>query len=61
MKLKLMSDKELADKLKKIQEDYPTDQEVRHIEEDSFLTRLLLDLGYTELVKQYHTTCKWYA
>lgn len=37
------------------------DTEVAHIMADSILCRILLDLGYNEIVEAYDAVDKWYA
>ena len=38
-----------------------TDIEVAHIKADDILCRILLDLGYDEIVEAYDAVDKWYA
>lgn len=37
------------------------DTEVAHIKADDILCRILLDLGYDEIVEAYDAVDKWYA
>ena len=50
---------ELAERMRDIAED--PDQERRHRSMDSVLTYVLESLGYTEAVKIFLDTAKWYA
>lgn len=50
---------ELAESMRNISEN--DDQEFRHWAMDSALTDVLEALGYTEAVKIFHETPKWYA
>jgi hypothetical protein len=38
-----------------------TDTEVAHIDADGVLCRLLMSLGYEDVVDAYHNIGKWYA
>lgn len=50
---------ELAESMRNISEN--ADQEFRHRAMDSALTDVLEALGYTEAVKIFYETPKWYA
>lgn len=50
-----------AAKMRKIGEDEYLDNEVAHREADSLLCETLRELGYGEMVDEFHNIHKWYA
>lgn len=54
-----MTKEEAIEALRKCQARH--DIEEAHIEADSVLTELLTDLGYGEVVDEWHKVDKWYA
>lgn len=51
--------KEIKEKLKKLQQS--DDVELSHYEADQIICKLLDNLGYTDIVKEYNKISKWYA
>ena len=48
--------------LKQLQElQWSTNTEGAHVRADDVLCELLVNLGYTDVVKAYHLVDKWYA
>lgn len=54
-------EEEYLNKLKKIQDKYCNDTEVRHGKEDNLLCDLLNKLGFKKIVSAYSNSDKWYA
>ena len=50
---------EIKAKLKELQQD--DDVELSHYEADQIICKLLDDLGYNDVVKEYNEISKWYA
>jgi hypothetical protein len=55
----ILNVEEIKAKLKELQQD--DDVEVSHYKADQIICKLLDDLGYNDVVKEYNKISKWYA
>ena len=54
-------EKEYLEKMKEINRELQGDPEMAHSEADDLLVKLLKELGFEKLVKEYEKVPKWYS